>query len=123
MIVKHFFEGGPYFMLPIYIMWIVALFFTAKLLLNYFSDKRNLVKLEMYNSIILFSGSFAFLFGIFGQIIGFFQILDVIHREGDIAFSLIAGGLRITFLTVIYGFALLLLSSIVWFIFKNLVKK
>ncbi|MDX9695299.1 MAG: MotA/TolQ/ExbB proton channel family protein [Bacteroidales bacterium] len=123
MIVKHFFEGGPYLMLLIYIMWIVVLFFAAKLLINYFSDKRNLVKLEKYNSIILFSGSFAFLFGIFGQIIGFFQILDVIHREGDIAFSLIAGGLRVTLITVIYGFALLLVSAIIWFVNRNLLKK
>ncbi|OFX88836.1 MAG: hypothetical protein A2W99_05045 [Bacteroidetes bacterium GWF2_33_16] len=123
MIVKHFFEGGPYFMLLIYIMWIVVLFFAANFLVNYFSDKRNLVKLEKYNSIILFSGSFAFLFGIFGQIIGFFQILDVIHREGDIAFSLIAGGLRVTLITVIYGFALLLVSAIIWFINRNLLKR
>jgi len=123
MIVKHFFEGGPYYMAPIYMMWIVVLFFTIKLFLNYFSDKRNFEKLEKYNSIILFSGSFAFLFGIFGQIIGFFQILDVIHREGDIAFYLIAGGLRVTLITVIYGFALLLVSAIIWFINRNLLKK
>lgn len=123
MIVKHLIEGGIYFMLPIYLMWIIVLFFIIKFFLNYFSDKRNLVKLEKYNSIILFSGSFAFLFGIFGQIIGFFQVLDVIEREGEVAPFLIAGGLKITLLTVMYGFALLLVSAIIWFTNRNLLKK
>lgn len=123
MILKHLFEGGPYFMASIYIMWIVVIFITVKLFLNYFSDKRNLEKLEKYNSIILFIGSFAFLFGILGQIIGFFQILDVIEREGDIAGCLIAGGLKVTLLAPLYGFTLLLVSCIIWFVFRNLIKK
>jgi len=123
MIAKHFFEGGPYFMFPIFIMWLVVIFLAAKIAINYFSEKRNIEKLKRINTIILFSGSITFLFGIFGQIIGFFQILDVIEREGKVAQCLIAGGLKVTLLSVTYGFALLLVSSIVWFIYRNLLKK
>ena len=71
----------------------------------------------------LFLGSFTFLLGIFGQIIGFFQVLNVIEREGDIAPCLIAGGLRVSLLAPLYGFTLLLVSAMVWFIFRNLIKK
>lgn len=123
MIKLHLIEGGIYFMLPIYIMWIVVLFFTIRFLLNYFSENKNTEKLKKQNSTILFVGSFAFLFGIFGQIIGFFQILDFISREGSVAPSIIAGGLKISLLAPLYGFVLLLISSLIWFIFKNLLSK
>jgi len=123
MIVKHLIEGGIYFMLPIYILWIVVIILLIKQLLNYFSSPKSNKKLEKNNSIILFAGSFAFLYGIFGQIIGFFQVLNVIEAEGNIAPSLIAGGLKITLLSVLYGFSLLLVSAIIWFIFRNLIKK
>lgn len=123
MIKLHLIEGGIYFMLPIYIMWIVVLFFTIRFLLNYFSENKNTEKLKKQNSTILFVGSFAFLFGIFGQIIGFFQILDFISREGSVAPSIIAGGLKISLLAPLYGFVLLLISSLIWFSFKNLLSK
>lgn len=120
---KHLMEGGPSFMIPIFILWIVVILITIKNLLNYFSEKRNLEKLKNHNSLILFLGSFALLFGMFGQLIGLYGALDAIEAAGDIAPYLIAGGLKVSMLTVIYGFALLLVSSTIWFIFKNLVNK
>jgi len=123
MILKHLILGGPYYIAPIFMMWIVVLFFSVKFFLNYFSDKRNFEKLEKFNSIILFSGSFAFLIGIFGQLIEFYKILDIIEREGDVPFSIIAGGIGVSLLTVIYGFALLLVSTLIWFINRTLIKK
>lgn len=123
MILKHLIEGGPAFMFSIAFMWIVVIFLTIRLFLNYFSDKRNVEKLATYNSMILYIGSFAFIFGIFGQIIGLYGALDAIERAGDIAPFLIAGGLKVSLLTVIYGLSLLLFSSIVWYTFRNLLKK
>lgn len=123
MILKHLIEGGPAFMFSIAFMWIVVIFLTIRLFLNYFSDKRNVEKLAKYNSMILYIGSFAFIFGIFGQIIGLYGALDAIERAGDIAPFLIAGGLKVSLLTVIYGLSLLLFSSIVWYTFRNLLKK
>lgn len=123
MIVKHLIEGGIYFMLPIYILWIVVLFLIVKLSLDYSSGKSDLQMMKRTNSFILFFGSFAFLFGVFGQIIGFFQILNVIEAQGEVAPFLIAGGLKITLLAVLYGFGLLLFSVIAWFVFRNLLQK
>ncbi len=123
MIVKHLIDVGIYFMLPIYIMWVVVFFLTVKISLNYFFGKGDLEKLKKTNSFILFFGTFAFLFGLFGQIIGFFQILNVIEAQGEVAQFLIAGGLKVSLLSVMYGFGLLLFSAIVWFIFRNLLQK
>lgn len=123
MILKHLIEGGPWFMIPIFILWVIVFIFSIKSFINFFSEKRNLTKLAKYNSMILFFGSFAFLIGIFGQIIGFFQILDFISSEGEVAPCIIAGGLKISLLAPLYGFGLLLVSSIIWFVFRSLLSK
>ncbi|MCD4833444.1 MAG: MotA/TolQ/ExbB proton channel family protein [Bacteroidales bacterium] len=123
MIVEHLFMGGISFMLPIYIMWIVVIFFTIKFLLNYYSENRDLKKLAKQNSLIIFIGSFAFLFGLLGQIIGLYNALLAIQAAGDISPALMAGGLRVSLIAPLYGFVLFLISGIIWFIFRNLIKE
>ncbi|MGM0609390.1 MAG: MotA/TolQ/ExbB proton channel family protein [Candidatus Muiribacteriota bacterium] len=110
-------------MFPIAFMWLVVLFLIIKFFLNYFSDKRNIEKLKKHNSLIIYIGSFAFLFGVLGQMLGLYGALDAIEAAGDISPYLIAGGLKVSMLTVMYGFSLMLISSIFWFIFRNLISK
>lgn len=123
MIVEHLLIGGPIFMSLIYIMWIVVIFFAIKFLVNYFSENRDLQKLAKQNSLIIFIGSFAFLFGLLGQIVGMYGALLSIQAAGDISPALIAGGLRISLLAPLYGFVLFLISGIIWFVFRNLIKE
>jgi biopolymer transport protein ExbB/TolQ len=123
MIVKHLFEGGLSFMSIIYAMWIVVIFVAIKFLINYFSNKKDLQKLTKLNSIILFVGSFTFLIGLFGQMIGMYGALSCVYEAGNIAPALIAGGIRVSLLAALYGFGLLLVSSIIWFIYRSLLSK
>ncbi len=122
MLLKHLFEGGPAFMSAIYIMWIAVIILAIRFLIIYSNDKQS-IKLKKTNEAILFIGSFTFLFGVFGQIIGLFGALNAIYAAGDISPALIAGGLMVSLLTPLYGFTLLLVSSIIWFIFRNIIKK
>ena len=123
MIVEHLFVGGITFMLPIYLMWIAVIILSVKFLINYYSENKDLQKLAKQNSLILFIGSFSFLFGLVGQIIGLSAALDAVQSAGNISPALMAGGLRVTFLAPLYGLVLLLLSSIIWFIFRYLLNK
>lgn len=120
MLVEHLFMGGIYFMLPIYLMWIAVIFFSVKFLLNYFSANKDFKKLSKQNSLIIFIGSFAFLFGLLGQIIGLYEALQAIQAAGDISPALMAGGLRVSLLAPLYGFVLFLISGIIWFNYRNL---
>jgi hypothetical protein len=123
MIFEHLVIGGIYFMLPIYMMWIVVIFFSIKFLTNYFSGNKDFKRLAKHNSLIIFIGSFAFLFGILGQVIGLFQALQAIQSAGDISPALMAGGLRVSLFAPLYGFILFLISSIIWFFNRNLLIK
>ncbi|PLX11612.1 MAG: hypothetical protein C0597_14780 [Marinilabiliales bacterium] len=122
MILKNLFVGGIYFMLPIYIMWVVVIFLSIKFLVNYFSPEPNIKKLQQQNSTILFIGSFAFLFGLLGQIIGLYYALEAIQAAHDLSPTIMAGGLKVSFIAPLYGFVLLLLSSVVWFIYRTLIR-
>ncbi len=123
MIFKHLVEGGPFFMSLIYIMWIAAIFFVIKSLISYRSPNATEKGLLRQSSWILFLGSLAFLTGIFGQMIGFYEAMHVIEQAGDISPALIAGGFKVSLLAPLYGFLLLLLAGIYWFFYRKFVQK
>jgi biopolymer transport protein ExbB/TolQ len=123
MIVEHLFVGGISFMLPIYLMWIAVIILSIKFLINYFSKNKDLQKLGKQNSLIIFIGSFAFLFGLLGQILGLYGALQAIQSAGDISPALMAGGLKVSLIAPLYGLILLVISSVIWFIFRNLIRK
>ena len=121
MIIRHFFEGGPSFMFFIYLMWIIVIILAIRSVILYRSNK-NPQKLKRMNNSILFIGSFAFLFGAYGQMIGLVSAFDAIQALGEAGVkpSLIAGGLKVSFIAPLYGLTLLLISAIIWYVFRNL---
>ncbi|WP_462318404.1 MotA/TolQ/ExbB proton channel family protein [Marinilabilia sp.] len=122
MIFKHWYEGGPLFMTLIYLLWLavivlIGIFFMKK-------GNKNLSGLKRLNEGILFTGSLAFLLGILGQVIGIFEALKALETmRNHVSASMIAGGLKVSFLAPFYGFVLFLISGIVWFVFRNRLKK
>jgi len=119
MLYHHLVQGGIWFMLPIYILGIAVVVLTG--ILTYTTATKRLDdpdRLKKLREIILFLGTFALLFGIFGQIVGMMQIMDIVEREGDIPSFLIMGGLRISMLPLSYSFFIFLISLLSWFIFR-----
>lgn len=105
----------------IYTMWIIVFILTIRFILLYRLNKNSL-KLKRTSDSILFIGSFAFLFGITGQMVGLMAAFDAIQKVGDAGIDprLLAGGLKVSFIVTFYGMALLLISAIIWFVFRNL---
>lgn len=120
---EQFMTGGFLFMIPMMIMWIVLILLTIKLTLGVRLENKNIEKLKKQNSFILFIGSFMFLGSIFYQTLGFYQALSAIEAAGDISPSLIMGGLKVSLIAPLHGMFFFLLSGIIWFIFRNLLRK
>lgn len=99
-------------MLPIYILWGLVLVLTIVMAISYFKTKSNNKKLR---ELTLFLGSLAFFWGIFGQIMGLLDVMGAIAVAGPVAPNVLAGGIRVSMLTTTYGFALFIVSFIVWF--------
>ncbi len=117
MLYKNLIEGGILFMLPIYILWVVNLLLIGLLVYRNVKIASNPeVKTKPLSETILFLGSLAFLWGVLGQVTGMLQALGVIHEVGDISPALIAGGFQISLLAPVYGFVLLIVSYVFWYV-------
>ncbi len=123
MIIRLFYEGGTTFMSLVYLMWIIVFALAVRFIILYLGDKSS-QKLKRTNDGILFFGSLAFLIGITGQMIGLIAAFDAVQCIGaaGIKPDMLAGGLKVTFIVPIFGLMLLILSSIIWFVFRNLKK-
>ncbi|MFO7754633.1 MAG: MotA/TolQ/ExbB proton channel family protein [Bacteroidales bacterium] len=114
---KLFNMGGPVFMgiltLIFFVMLAIAAFNFLLILKNDFKDiEETRKKLSYLKSL----GLFAFIAGILGQSIGLYEAFTVIEKVTDISPALMAGGLKVSMITPIYGMLILLLSYLFWFI-------
>jgi len=123
MIIRLFYEGGPTFMSLVYLMWIMVFILAIRFIFLYRGNK-NPQKLKRTNDGILFFGSLAFLIGITGQMVGLIAAFDAVQRIIDVRIipQALAGGLKVTFIAPVFGIVLLILSTIIWFVFRNLKK-
>ncbi|MGE0077394.1 MAG: MotA/TolQ/ExbB proton channel family protein [Bacteroidales bacterium] len=119
MLKLHLIEGGLWWMLPIYIMWIAVLVLSVIVTYKMFHNRKSPTLKPIYD-LILFIGSFAFLFGLLGQVMGIMQMMDCIGEIGGISPALIAKGFNVTMLTTTYGFMLFIVSYTIWFIAKRI---
>lgn len=123
MLYKHLHEGSIPVMLPIYILWMVSIILIGLLAYRlYAKDSVKSSKTKSLSELILFLGSFTFLWGMIWQVIGLLEILSVIDEVGDIAAPIIAGGLRVSLLSTIYGFVLFMLTFVAWFVARRVNK-
>jgi hypothetical protein len=90
-------EGGPFFMFPILFLLILILVLIVKGLI----DKNGKEKMIRLISSI---GWFTLVWGILGQTIGLIMAFDAIQAAGDVSVGIIAGGLKVSFLTTVFGF-------------------
>lgn len=123
LLAQHFIEGGPFFMTLHYIMWILVILFTIRFLRNYYSQNRNSKKLEKFNQTIIFIGVFGLLISFFYRTAGIYGALAAIEVAQDISPALLVGGLRVSLIAPLYSFFLFLITILIWFIFRNLIKE
>ncbi|MCA1744184.1 MAG: MotA/TolQ/ExbB proton channel family protein [Bacteroidales bacterium] len=118
MIIRHLYEGGFWFMLPILVMWVVVIVLALRFLLKHHHGAEKYA-LKRMNTTILFLGSLALLYGIMGQILGLFEALIYIQEMGGVSASALAAGLRVSMICTAYGFVLFMLTVIIWYLFRH----
>jgi len=61
-------------------------------------------------------GLFTFVAGILGQLVGLFSAFSAIERAMEISPPIMAGGLKVSMITTIYGALIFLVSYLCWII-------
>ena len=110
-----FFMGGPLFMgiLTLLLLIILAMAVYRALQLkegkveHETTFRHNLTRIKSV-------GLFALVFGILAQLMGLYQAFSAIEQAGDISPALLAGGLKVSTISTIYGIIIFLASYLIW---------
>lgn len=94
---SHHIEGGIYFMAPLTILFVVN---AALLIFILVKGNPNPLWIEVYKHI----GLAILVYGIFGTLTGFLNMFDALESiKEDLPRQVIAGGVKVALLPVIYG--------------------
>ena len=114
---KYFIMGGVEFMGALTILALMIIGIIIKKTVDLFSDKdMPQPKLEWGLKYIKALGLLALVVGVFGQVIGLFEAFKAIEEMREVPPSLLAGGLKVSSITTIYGFIIYIFSYLCWFI-------
>ena len=114
--VDRFNEGGPVHMTLILICLILTIFFLVKAFINSSKDDAQSKKMRR---LAAEAGLLGLVIGIFASIIGLILAFDAVEGiGGEISPALLAGGLKVSFLTVLFGTLTFIVSRIGLLILK-----
>ncbi len=111
-----FYEGGPLFMgiLTLILLVILIIGVTNAVAVSKNNSERNdslIQRLSRIKSV----GLFALVFGILGQLIGLYNAFVQIQAMGNVSPAILAGGMKVSMITTIYGTVIFLIAYLIWF--------
>jgi biopolymer transport protein ExbB/TolQ len=111
--------GGPYMTANVIVTLVIIIQIIRKFIDLFIKKELGDYQLELgINSIIVLGGLSAIL-GILGQFNGIYTALNIIIHAPEINPHIIAEGFTISFTTTLYGLNVLVISLIIWFIFRS----
>lgn len=110
-----FYQGGPLFMGILTILLFVVVVLSAYFLYliirkEYKSLDLTIIKLQFIKTM----GIYALVTGILGQLIGLYSAFTHIEAAREISPVILAGGLKVSMITTIYGIIIFLISYLFW---------
>jgi biopolymer transport protein ExbB/TolQ len=114
---------GPFGKILILIAMYIIFQVVRKGIALFSSRETDPMKLERGLHSILFWGAISAVMGVLAQITGIYNALNVIINAKEIDPRVVAQGFAESFTTTLFGLTVLILSSIIWFIFLNRFRK
>lgn len=112
-----FYMGGPLFMgiltCLFVILVVISVYFILAIASGRASGRQNFRHQLTYLKSV---GLFTMITGILGQLIGLMSAFKAIERVGDISPAMLAGGLKVSMITTLYGILIYLISIVIWFL-------
>ena len=113
---KIFYQGGPLFMgiLTLILLSLVAVFVWT--IVKKVNEKKLNQRIQWLKSI----GTLGLVVGILGQLIGLFSAFSIIEKSEQISTAMLAGGLKISLITTLYGLLIYIIYILCAMILKRL---
>lgn len=107
--VDRFNEGGPFFMSLILICLILTVFFLVR---AFMTLSKNVPLSKKMMRLTSDAGLLGLVIGFFGSIIGMITAFDSIEVIDNVSSGMMAGGLKVSFLTTVFGTFTFIVSRI-----------
>jgi len=109
--------GGPLFMgILTGVLFIILVLAIVHLLIIVRKDFKNLDETRKRLKYLRSFGLLAFVIGILGQMIGLFSAFTAIEQAMDVSPAIMAGGLKVSMITPMYGMVIFVISYIFWLV-------
>jgi len=118
--VDRFNEGGPFFMSLILICLLLTVFFLIR---AFMSLNKDVPLSKKMMRLLADAGLLGLVVGFLGSIIGMISAFDAIESIDNVSSNMIAGGLKVSFLTTVFGTFTFIVSRISLLILKGMHKK
>ncbi len=107
-----FYEGGILFMGMLTLIFLCML---VSAILNYLQLFNGKEVSDFQLNAVKSIGLFALVIGVLGQLIGLFSAFEAISQMEEISQAMLAGGLKVSSITTIYGILISLVAYVIWF--------
>ncbi len=97
------------------IIIVVTILNIIRILRGKYESKKQILNIGDIRAI----GIFAITWGFFGQSIGLFSALQALEAAADISPKMIYGGIKVSFITTLYGMFIFLVSRLITIIISN----
>lgn len=114
-----FYMGGPLFMGILTIILIAAVAVAVYIFVQGGREEGKALSATLVKEI----GIFGLIFGIFGQFMGLYQAFIAIEQMGSVSPALLAGGLKVSTITTLYGMIIFVVAWLLYFGLKTVVSK
>lgn len=112
--IEMFLMGGMLFMTLVTLPFIGSIVLAVRSALLIFSDKPADDAMFRTLGYIKSTGLLSFVLGILGQLIGLYSAFEAIEQMGSVSPAMLAGGLKVSSITSIWGMICLALSMIMY---------
>ena len=121
--IQFFMDGGAFMWLLLIIAIVIVILSITNGIQLYSQKEKNKKQLENGVNSILFWGGFSLVLGFFAHFMGIYQAMLGIRAASDISPAIVAGGYAVSIITILSGLFILMISSIIWFVYKNKLTK
>ncbi len=113
--VELFWMGGIEFMSVLTLMFLTALLFAIRAGIAVFSKGQKGAEVQSKLDYVKSFGLLALVTGILGQLIGLYGAFSAIEAVGEVSQAMLAGGLKVSSITTMYGALIFVLTRLIWF--------
>ena len=120
--IELFYMGGPLFMGILTLLFLIVLILAVRTWMKFSGKSWDVPTTRRNLSYVKSTGILAFVVGVFGQLIGLYSAFVAIEEMGGIGPAMLAGGLKVSMITTLYGSVILICSLLIWLLMDSMLK-